>query len=317
VSITESLFIDVFVSGEEILNKLYNGGLAMTRLITKIEKRNKLNEILRRNEVLTRMNFAAAAETEDLFKKLATGPDGVYEAFVVDYRDEYGNNNFTLSKKVILLKRLAKAFNNPFTSILFVLAVLSAFSEIIFAKPGDAYPMAVIIISVMTLISGILRFIQETRSGHTAENFLKLIKTTANVRRQETGNKEIPISEVVVGDIVHLSAGDMIPADMRIIKAKDLFVSQSALTGESAAVEKIPDANQKVHYRLTDTPNLVFMGSRVISGSATGVVVAVGDYTVFSEMANNKNPVRTGFENEVNSLSFMRWRWSLYQNCFR
>jgi Mg2+-importing ATPase len=260
------------------------------------------------------MNFAAAAETEDLFKKLATGADGVYEAFVIDYRDEYGNNNFTHGKKVILLKRLAKAFNNPFTSILFVLAVLSAFTEIIFAKPGYAEPMPVIILSAMALISGILRFVQETRSGHAAEN---LIKTTVNVRRQETGNKEIPISEVVVGDIVHLSAGNIIPADMRIIEAKDFFVSQS--TGESAAVEKIPFANQKVHYRMTDTPNLAFMGSGVISGSATGVVVAVGDDTVFGEMAKNVNekPVKTGFENEVNSLSFWRWRCSLYQNCFR
>jgi len=99
------------------------------------------------------------------------------------------------------------------------------------------------------------------------------------VRRQETGDQEIPLDEVVVGDIVHLAAGDMVPADMRMIHAKDLFISQSALSGESEPVEKIYGPLQGDVGSLIDAPNLAFMGSNVISGSASGIVVATGGDT--------------------------------------
>jgi Mg2+-importing ATPase len=158
-----------------------------------------------------------------------------------------------------------------------------------------------------------LRFVQETRSGHAAENLLKLIKTTTNVERQGTGKQEIPLGEVVVGDMVHLSAGDMIPADMRIIRAKDFFISQSALTGESVAVEKLPDIDREEYGSLAETTNLAFMGTNVISGSATGVVVVTGNGTVFGEMARSvtEKPVKTTFEKGVNSASWVLIRFML------
>jgi len=193
------------------------------------------------------------------------------------------------------------------------LAVVSTFTDIILAEPGEADPLAVIIISTMVLISGVLRFVQETRSGHAAENLLKMIKTTTNVRRQETGNEEIPLDDVVVGDIVHLAAGDMIPADMRIIQAKDLFISQSALTGESIAIEKTHGIVQSISETLTETPNLAFMGSNVISGSAVGVVVTTGDDTIFGEMAKSVSvkPVKTSFEKGVNKVTWVLIRFML------
>ena len=270
-------------------------------------------EMVRRNEARDRLKFAAAAETDELFRELGTSAEGVSAAFVGDYRDRYGVNKVTRGKKMSLPKRLAKAFINPFTVILFVLAAVSAFTDIILAEPGGADPMAVIIITTMVLISGLLRFVQETRSGHAAENLLKMIKTTTNVRRWETGSREIPLEDVVVGDIVQLAAGDMIPADMRIIQAKDLFVSQSALTGESAAVEKTARAVQTDLDHLTEAPNLAFMGSNVISGSAAGVVAATGDDTLFGEMANSVNvkPVKTSFEKGVNSVSWVLIRFML------
>ncbi|MDR1116700.1 MAG: magnesium-translocating P-type ATPase [Oscillospiraceae bacterium] len=281
-------------------------------------KNNKLElgktgaELLRRGEVLDRMKFAAAAETDELFGRLGTSPEGLDETLADESRDRYGANNVTRGKKASLPERLAKAFVNPFTAILFGLAAVSVFTDIIIAEPGEADPMAVIIITTMVMISGILRFVQETRSGNAAENLLKMIKTTTNVRRQENGNQEIPLEEVVVGDIVHLAAGDMIPADMRIIGAKDLFISQSALTGESASVEKIPGAIQSIG-ALTEAPNLAFMGSTVISGSATGVVVSTGDDTVFGEMAkaSTAKPVKTNFEIGVNKVSWMLIRFML------
>jgi len=282
-------------------------------IASKIDSKISRTEMLRRHGVRDRLKFAATAETEELFAKLGTGLEGLAESRVEDSRDEYGDNNVTRGKKESLAKRLAKAFINPFTSILVVLAIISAFTDIIYATPGDANPMAVIIISTMVIISGVLRFVQETRSGRAAENLLKMIKTTTNVERQGVGKEEIPLGEVVVGDIVHLSAGDMIPADMRIIRAKDLFVSQSALTGESMAVEKLPAIDREEHGSLPETTNLAFMGSNVISGSATGVVVVTGNGTIFGEMARsiNEKPVKTTFEKGVNAASWVLIRFML------
>ena len=118
------------------------------------------------------------------------------------------------------------------------LAAVSAFTDIIFAAPGEQNYATVIIITTMVVISGLLRFIQETRSGDAAEKLLDMITNTACVERIEEGKQEIPIDEIVCGDIIWLSAGDMIPADVRILEAKDLFIGQSSLTGESEPVEK-------------------------------------------------------------------------------
>ena len=283
----------------------------MTKKI--FESKKTRTDIFRREGVRERLRFASAAQIEALFSELETGHAGLTEDRVDDARDKFGDNNVTRGKKESLPKRLAKAFINPFTVILVVLASISAFTDIIYAEAGEADPMAVIIISTMVIISGVLRFVQETRSGHAAENLLKMIKTTTNVERQGTGKQEIPLGEVVVGDIVHLSAGDMIPADMRIIRAKDFFVSQSALTGESETVEKNPLINGETHGSLTETANLAFMGTNVVSGSATGVVVVTGNGTVFGEMARSvtEKPVMTTFEKGVNSASWVLIRFML------
>jgi len=263
-----------------------------------------------REELRDRMKFASTAETDSLFREFGTTAEGLSEELVDKSRERYGSNRVTHGKKLSLSQRLAKAFINPFTAVLFCLAVLSSITDII--MPDEPDPLAVIIISTMVLISGILRFVQETRSGNAAENLLKLIKTTTNVQRQEAGNEEIPLDEVVVGDIVHLAAGDMVPADVRIIQAKDMFVSQAALTGESLAVEKLPHVNTSFG-DLTETQNLAFMGTDVVSGSAIGVVVVTGDDTIFGEMAKSVNvkPVKTSFEKGVNSVSWVLIRFMM------
>ena len=276
-----------------------------------LDNKNVSVDAQRRDEARGRLRFAAAAETEELFDKLETSPDGLSEEVAAEYREYYGSNSITRGKKETLPQRLIKAFVNPFTAILFGLATVSLFTDILLAEPGQEDPITVIIITTMVLISGVLRFVQETRSGHAAENLLKMIKTTTNVRRLEAGSQEIPLEDVVVGDIVHLAAGDMIPADTRVIHAKDLFVSQSALTGESVAVEKTPGAVKSGGGALTELTNIAFMGSNVISGSATGVVVATGDDTIFGEMAkaSTAKPVMTTFEKGVNTVSWMLIRF--------
>ena len=273
--------------------------------------KNTLQEA-RRTANNLRLQQAATQEIDLVLAQLGTAHTGLTEENVEKARDEFGENRVSHGKKTSVLQHIVASFINPFTAILFVLAVVSFFTDILMADPGEANATTVIIIVSMVLISGFLRFIQEMRSGNAAERLLNMIKTTTCVERAETGQQEIQLEDVVVGDIVHLSAGDMVPADLRIFRAKDLFVAQSSLTGESEPVEKTPGA---IPQELTpmDYTNLAFMGTNVISGSAEGVVVATGDDTIFGDIAKNLNekPSQTTFEKGVNSVSWVLIRFML------
>jgi len=260
-----------------------------------------------------RLRDAAQDPIEVLFERLESGPEGVDPDQIEQIRQTYGKNEVEHGKRTSLFQRILSAFVNPFTAILLILAVVSAFTDIILAAPGEKDAMTVIIIMTMVIISGVLRFVQETRSGNAAEKLLKMIKTTTKVKRKGEEPEEIPLDEVVAGDIIYLSAGDMIPADMRMIEAKDLFVSQSALTGESAAVEKVAAPLERKYDSVTEAENLAFMGSNVISGSARGIVVATGNDTIFGKMAKtvNQKPVETTFEKGVNAVSWLLIRFML------
>ena len=278
--------------------------------ISKKEAKLTPEQAQRRNDVRERLQFSATSKVDDVYVKLGTTPNGIDENEIENYRDKFGDNKITHGKKVSLFMRLFDSFASPFTLILLSLAIVSVFTDVITADPGQANYATVVIIVAMVLLSGILRFVQETRSGNAADSLLKMIKTTTNVQRKGKENEEIPLEDVVVGDIVHLTAGDMIPADVRVIRAKDLFISQSALTGESVAVEKFADVQKNADF-LTETQNLAFMGTNVVSGSATAVVVAVGDDTLFGEMAKtlgSKHAV-TSFEKGVNSVSWLLIRF--------
>lgn len=279
---------------------------------------NKLNfkgaaDKIRRQEINKRLRAGATARDEELYEAYGTCALGLDAAKVEENRGKYGSNAVSHGKKTTIWEQLGTSFINPFTVVLMGLALVSAFTDIFLAEPGEADPMAVIIIISMVIISGALRFVQEARSGNAAENLLKLIKTTTAVQRLEGGKKEIPFNDVVAGDLIHLAAGDMIPADLRILRAKDLFVSQSALTGESDSVEKIPFLLQTKDESVTEYSNLAFMGTTVISGSAVGFVLAVGDDTIFGTMAKSvaEKPVQTGFEKGVNSVSWLLIRFML------
>jgi Mg2+-importing ATPase len=206
---------------------------------------------------------------------------------------------------------IAGAFLNPFTIVLLALACVSLFTDVILAEPGSRNPMTVIIIAVMILLSGSLRLIQETKSGNAAARLSASILTTAGVQRAESGHVEIPMEELVVGDTIYLSAGDMVPADVRITAAKDLFVSQSSLTGESEPVEKTAAAVSAA--QPSEAACLAFLGSTVVSGSATAIVLAVGDDTLLGELAQRLNvkPPKTSFEKGVNAVSWVLIRFML------
>ncbi|MDR2973547.1 MAG: magnesium-translocating P-type ATPase [Propionibacteriaceae bacterium] len=259
----------------------------------------------------TNTEHILAMPLDQLLSDLGTGPGGLTSAQVESSRREHGPNIVNHGGRRPLCRRLASAFVNPFTAILFVLAAVSAVTDIWLAEPGQANPITVIIIATMVAISGLLRFVQETRSGNAAARLSSMITTTCSVRRDDNPPEEIPLDQVVVGDLVQLAAGDLIPADLRILTAKDLFVAQSALTGESAAVEKVAEPSPEGLSH--DSPNLAFMGSTVVSGVASGVVIAVGQETVFGGIAQSltDTPIPTAFDKGVNSVSWLLIRFML------
>lgn len=291
----------------------------MDKKINRIEVRQTAQKAAIRDEQNRRIQFAATHPTQETLGYLNTTLCGLEPGKVEENRSEYGSNKVTREKKKTLPQRLAGAFINPFTAILFCLALVSSFTDMIFPHfslfgcvPKDFDCLTVVIILTMVFLSGTLRFVQESRSGNAAEKLLAMITTTCTVTRKGQEMAEIPLDEVVVGDIVHLSAGDMLPADVRILDAKDLFVSQASLTGESEPIEKIPMVNE-TRDAITDYTNIAFMGSNVLSGSASAVVVTVGDHTLFGSMASEvaHEAVETSFSKGVNAVSWVLIRFML------
>ena len=291
----------------------------MNKKINRIEVRQTAQKAAIRDEQNRRIQFAATHPIQETLGYLNTTLCGLEPGKVEENRSEYGSNKVTREKKKTLPQRLAGAFINPFTAILFCLALVSSFTDMIFPHfslfgcvPKDFDCLTVVIILTMVFLSGTLRFVQESRSGNAAEKLLAMITTTCTVTRKGQEMAEIPLDEVVVGDIVHLSAGDMLPADVRILDAKDLFVSQASLTGESEPIEKIPMVNE-TRDAITDYTNIAFMGSNVISGSASAVVVTVGDHTLFGSMALEvaHEAVETSFSKGVNAVSWVLIRFML------
>ncbi|MFD7031335.1 magnesium-translocating P-type ATPase [Streptomyces sp. NPDC059917] len=210
--------------------------------------------------------------------------------------------------------QLAKAFANPFIAVLVFLAAVMYWQDP--ADPG------VVILSVMIGVSGLLRFWQEFRSGRAADALKKLVTTTCAVQRRAGSGSgpttfEVPMDQVVPGDIVKLAAGDLIPADLRLITSKDLMVGQAALSGESLPVAKADTrADDLGQFETTDpveADNLCLMGTSVTSGTATAVVVATGADTYFGSMAGSLVGERpqTNFDTGVRKVSFLLIRFML------
>ena len=276
------------------------------------------NQIVKKEQE-SRIHFVATQPIKTVLDSLETTLIGLDTENVSKHRHKYGTNKITKEKKKSLFSRLADAFVNPFTIILFCLALVSCVTDMILpyfslfgSNPDEFNCLTVVIIVTMVVISGTLRFVQESRSGDAAEKLLDMITTTCTVTRKEEGKQEIKLDEVVVGDIVYLSAGDMIPADVRILEAKDLFVSQASLTGESEPIEKLGNIQEK-NENITEYNNIAFMGSNVISGTATAVVVSVGDSTLFGKMAASvaEEAVETSFTKGVNAVSWVLIRFML------
>ena len=163
----------------------------------------------------------------------------------------------------------------------------------------------IIVIVILVIVSTLLEFTEEYKSNKAAQKLKELVETTTTVLRN--GQKvDIPLKEVTIGDIVYLSAGSMIPADLRVIESKDLYVGQSSLTGESDSVKKeVNTANTEEIDSILDLDNICFMGTNVISGSAKGVVIKVADSTYFGKIAKSVSPnkPKTSFQKGIENIS--------------
>lgn len=180
---------------------------------------------------------------EDVLARLHTGTRGLTFSQAEDRLAQHGANEIAHDRPPHWLRQLLHAFHNPFVYVLLVLAAISFCTDVWFAAPEDRDYVGMTILLSMVTISAVLRFVQEFRSLRAADRLKALVRTTTMVRRRPTAStepmlREIPIREVVPGDIVQLSAGDMVPADVRLLASRDLFISQAALTGEALPVEK-------------------------------------------------------------------------------
>ena len=251
---------------------------------------------------------------ETTFATYKTSALGLVDDQVEENRDTYGENVITKGQEDSMIKKIYESIINPFTVILLVIALVSFITNVWLAKPGEQDPTTSIIIVTLVLISGGIRFIQELRSDKAASNLSRMIVNTATVLR-DGSEQEIPIDEIVVGDVIKLSAGDMIPADVVLIDSRDFFVQQSGLTGESDAVEKIclSKAESQNLDSLLASESLAFMGTNVISGRATALVLVVGDETMMGaiEQTINTYDEPTSFEREMNTISWLLIRLML------
>ncbi|MCC3372275.1 magnesium-translocating P-type ATPase [Cohnella sp. REN36] len=275
-----------------------------------MSKRIKENEQLNK-EIAERLIQSSMVMEDDLMEELDTRPEGLTENEARKRLDQYGRNRIAHEKTPAWYLQLLSCFKNPFILILLSLGLFAYFTDDI---------KALITISTMVAVSVIITFSQEFRSARTAEKLKAMVKTTATVSRQ-LERKEIDLELLVPGDIVHLSAGDMVPADIRLISSKDLHVGESALTGEAMPVEKmdtLPRGVHKVTRKQQQKPvnalelnNVCYMGTNVISGSATGVVVATGTRTYFGSMASTLigKPPLTSFDKGVRSITFVLIRF--------
>ncbi|MBO0466749.1 magnesium-translocating P-type ATPase [Enterococcus plantarum] len=256
--------------------------------------------------------YFARNSAENIITFFNSSKIGLSNQQAVLSREEFGENTITHGKKTPLFVEIIKAYFTPFTIVLIALAIISFITDYVIAPPADRDLIGVLIIMAMVLISGTMTLIQSVKSNQAAEKLNNMVKITATVVRRKK-EVELPIEEIVCGDIIKLSAGDMIPADIRLTKTKDLFVSQSAMTGESYPVEKRADYKLKGNSVETEYENIVFMGSNVISGSAEGIVVSVGDNTLFGKVAqdvSDKNP-QTNFEVGISKTSWLLIRFML------
>ncbi|HOJ31422.1 MAG TPA: magnesium-translocating P-type ATPase [bacterium] len=240
---------------------------------------------------------------EQVFSRFGTSIKGLSDEEAEQRLQEYGFNELFKPKKRSIVFQIASKFLNPLVIVLLIIAIFS----IVFGEIASA-----ILVILMAIGSVSLSFFQEHRAGKEAEKLSEMVRPTATVYRNGI-TKEIPIREIVPGDIVYLSAGDMVPADLRIVSCKDLFVNQASLTGESFPVEKIAIPVVVANSQPSELKNIAFMGSSIVSGTGLGVVIKTGLATQFGMVSYKLATMteETNFERGVRSFTWLMIRFML------
>lgn len=246
---------------------------------------------------------------DTLYRDFHIPQQGYNEKQAEESRIKYGKNVLSGRASDTALYRLRRAFINPFTIILFVLAAVSFLTDVVLASNFSRDITTAVIILCMLLVSGIVRFIQEMRAKRIADHLTQMVSSTVLVLRNDQWLR-ISSEDLVVGDKVRLFAGERVPADIRLTWAKDLFVSQSVLTGESAILEKNSDTlvcGQAQSY--SDYHNITFMGSSITGGTGEGIVLAVGKDTVYGGFSAAESHPKNGFDRGANSIAWVLIRF--------
>lgn len=259
--------------------------------------------------------LAATQPLAAVYGYFRTTPSGLSSDEVERRQAQYGRNEVEHERRKNPVTMFIRAFINPFIGILTLLIVVSYVLDVWMAAPEEKEWTTILIIATMILLSVIIRFCQDWRASRSSEALRKMVKNTCSVKRAGREVEELPIEELVPGDIVTLAAGDMIPADVRVIETKDLFVSQSSLTGESEPIEKRPDARGRKYVRgsVVELDNICYMGSNVISGSATAIVFGTGDNTYLGTIARAivDHRAATAFDRGIARVSLLLIRFML------
>ncbi len=240
---------------------------------------------------------------EEFLSQYKINENGLTNSQAENLLHQYGLNEISQAKPKKWYNYFFGSLFSPFNSILMGISLVLIYTDIIL--PETPSYANIIVILVLVIVSTMLDFVEEYRSNKAAEKLKELVATSTTVIR-EGKEIQIPINQIVLGDITSLSAGSMIPADLRIIEGKDLYVGQSSLTGESDAVKK--NTNSEIKYdeieSITDLDTICFMGTNVISGVAKGVVIKTADSTYFSKIAHNiTTKPKTSFQKGIESIS--------------
>ncbi len=262
--------------------------------------------------VIKRLKTLATSDNPACLKILDSTTSGLSEQQAAARFKKYGPNEIHHENAPAWYFQLLAAFLTPFNGVLFIVALVSLLTDVFLVLPAEREYKTVILLTLMVLLSSLLRFWQEYRSNKAAEALKSMIKTTATVLRKPGEKKEISFKKLVPGDLVLLSAGDMIPADCRILQSKDLFIIQSSLTGEAMPIEKseavLGDVSKKSSIELD---NICFMGTNVESGAATAMVVHTGNQTYLGSVSKAITGKRseTSFDKGVTSVSWLLIRF--------
>lgn len=255
------------------------------------------------------LKYAHASE-EQLYRDFHSHPEGLNAREVENALEQHGSNQIPAQKPSPWWVHLWMCYRNPFNILLTILGIVSYSTEDMFAAG---------VIALMVAIATLLNFVQEARSTKAADTLKAMVSNTATVLRvvDETGENafiEIPLERLVPGDIVKLAAGDMIPADLRVMQARDLFVGQASLTGESLPVEKVAVSRDTSHNNPLECDTLCFMGTNVVSGTALAMIIATGGNTWFGQLAGRVTQQESepnAFQKGISRVSWVLIRFML------